>query len=170
MMIRKSRATTGVALMGSVLFAIALPAAAEEAIKVTRSVPYLSDGVGAAQIRRECDWNTRLIAYLVEYADGDVAVTDEDLTKTSGRALLIHVTSLQAGGGQNYSRANWAQIRGVLKQGDRVIANFDARAGREVTHRATSCKELDRFAKQLAEVVAEWVEDPTSDARLGDWD
>jgi hypothetical protein len=140
-------------------------AQAKDPIRVNSSVAYFSDGVGSAEIRRQCDWNTKLIEYLIDETD-DVVVSDE--SSPTARMLKLAITTVQAGS-RTYERDNWAEVRGELVMGEQVIANFRARAQTHVLDDASACEVLDQFAIQLAAEIADWTDKPKLNAWLGDW-
>jgi hypothetical protein len=143
-------------------------AAADEAIKVSASVPYLDDSVGSPAIRAECTWNTQLVSYLQQYAAGHVEVSDAPLSGLPGKVLLLKVTHIHAVGGGGWAGPSWATITGELRQGDTILGNFNATSHSISPFHFTACGVLDKIAKQLGRYTAVWVQKPTSNAQLGD--
>jgi hypothetical protein len=143
-------------------------AAAADVIKVSREALYLTPGVGNATIRRECEWTTQIVDYLVDAADERVEVAEADAL-AQGKTLTLYVTSVQAFDKRRRGQANWAHLRGELKNNGQIIGTFEARTKPSIANRAKTCKVLQIFAEELGELVAQWTKKPRMDSQLGYW-
>jgi hypothetical protein len=131
-------------------------------VRVSPAVAYLDDGVGTPEVRQDCDWNRRTIAYLIHDSRGRVEVFDGDLDQAGGKTLSLVATGIHAIGGGGFTGPKWVKIRGELKLDGKVINNF------EVTSHSvgldTACETLQRIARQLGAYTARWLARPQNHA------
>jgi hypothetical protein len=148
------------AALAAASFIVAATAAAEP-IKVARSVPYKDISVGTADVRQECDWNTQMIDYLVQYSRGTVVATDENLDTAPGMALKLVVVGIHTAGGGAFSGPKWVKIRGELLLNGKVINNFQKTSHSMDLFRG-SCSVANKMGKQLSGWLAKWLRKPAN--------
>jgi hypothetical protein len=156
--------------LAALLIPPALPAA--DIIKVNREVLYLTPGVGTAAMRRECEWTTQIVDYIVDAADERIEVPEADTPAAkiaAGKTLTLYITSVQAYDKRRRGQPNWAHLRGELKQNGQVIGTFEARTEPSIANKAATCEVLETFAAELGELVAEWTNKPRMHSQLGYW-
>jgi hypothetical protein len=147
----------------------AFPVMASDTVKVNPVVSYADASVGSAEVRSECEWNRRLVDYLVEYSGGEVEVVNEDLTKVPGRTLTLVATAVHTAGGSAFSGPKWARIRGELRQNGTVIGAFTVGANSAAdVIRWSGCGVLNKLGKKLAKYTANWLKRPINGAYVGD--
>lgn len=138
------------------LLAISIPAAAGDAvIKTGKVVPYrnaVPDDSGYAQ----CDWNRKLSEYIVQYSNGMVEATDEDLASLPGRTLRVQIQTMHSASGGSFSGPKWGAIRADLYEDGKLIGRFD-RHRRTMTPFGTYCGSLSKIADALGQDVAAWL-------------
>ena len=139
-------------------------------VTVSRSVPFAADSGASENVKRECKFETRLPEYIRKQAKRGlkVVVTDEPLENLPGKVLFLETTNVFAPGGGGYSGSKSAIVTGELKESGEVIASVTARRRTLVGMTPGTCSMLKRIAKKLGEDIADWLREPTMNARLGD--
>lgn len=138
-------------------------AQAAEPIAVQHVAAY-APGVGATDLRTQCDWNTRLSEYIVKDAKGLAVVSDQDAAAVDGPYLSLTVTSAHAVGGGGFAGPTWAHVHGELHSHGKLVGSFDAR---NTTRRGwKACSAINIAARDMAEDIADWLHAPTLNATM----
>jgi hypothetical protein len=130
------------------------PLLAAETIKVNRRATYLNNTVGSVKMQSECNLDTQIIDGLVRYAKGKVEITDQDLSQVSGPTLNIVITNAFAAGGGGWSGPKWANAHATLRQGNRVLDDFEVYSKSNGGGHMTACGVLTKIGNALGAKVA----------------
>lgn len=140
---------------------------ADEKIMISATIPYENSDTANDDIRKDCDWNQKLAQNIVKESNSSVEVTDKDLTKFSGKKLVIMIDQVHSIGGGGFTGPKWAHIRGKLSEKGKVIGSFEA-LRKTIGGTFRACATLDNLGEELGGDVAGWLKNPTMDAKLGD--
>lgn len=153
----------------SVLTMLAAPAvAADGPVQIASTIPYLNEQVGSANVR-QCDWNARLSAMIIERSRGGVvAAAQEDLSSLPGNTLTIKITRAHTAGGGSVSGPKWGRIRMELRENGVVTGNHSVRRVSNRPFTLSACGPLDKIADALADDVIAWLRNPAVDPSF-DW-
>ncbi|MDH3519899.1 MAG: hypothetical protein OEM49_05520 [Myxococcales bacterium] len=149
------------------LVAAAAPAGADP-VKVLRSIPFSGENVASQKVKDECELQIKVPHFLDTYSD-EVELIDGSLGK-SGRVLELHITQVHAPGGGAFSGAKSMTVTGVLRQNGREIGSFTATrysGGGVFGGYKGTCAIVGRCAKAIGKDIADWLKNPTKDAKLG---
>lgn len=137
---------------------------------VASSVPFAQDSGVRENIKQECKLQTRLPEAIKKEAKRGVKVmlTDEPLENVAGKVLSLEFTNVFGLGGGGFSGSKSATVRGVLKEDGEVIGTVTARRRTLFRMKTGTCSLLKRVVEKIGEDVADWLREPTMDARLGD--
>jgi len=139
-------------------------------VTLSSSIPFAEDSGASENVKKECKFESRLPEYIRKQAKRGlkVVVTEEPLEDVQGKVLFLETTNVHAPGGGGYSGSKSAIVTGELKENGEVIASVTARRRTLVGMTPGTCSMLKRIAKKLGEDIADWLREPTMDARLGD--
>lgn len=137
-------------------------ASAADAVSIPRVTPY-ADGVGTDEVRTKCDWNSKLSEEIAHYAETPVSITDMDVSQLSGKVLVMRIVNVHAIGGGGFTGPKWAAVHGELRDNGKLMGSFDAHQNSSVG--LTTCGALDHLAKELGDDIADWLKDPTLNAK-----
>jgi len=169
MTIRSISRAVLVAASAALLLSGAPAPAGNESVKVLRAVPFAKEARVPEKVRSECHLDTRVPAYLGEYAP-DIELVDGKLGK-SGRVLELRIADVHGPGGGAFSGPKWMAVTGVLRENGREIGSFSAKrysgGGVFGSYKGT-CAILARCAKAIGKDIAGWLRNPQKDAQLGD--
>lgn len=150
----------------------AYPAFAGETLNLRATAPYDKNLVVPSAVKAECGLETKIPAFIQEYAKGqfdNVNLVDNSTAK--GKLLSVKITGLVGTGGGAWSGAKQVAIDGVLTENGKTIGTFKGArvsgGGAFGAYKGT-CSILGRCVKALGKDVAVWLKKPTMNARLGD--
>lgn len=148
----------------------AVPAiAADGPVQIASIVPYLNEQVGSANVR-QCDWNARLSAMIVERSRGAVVVgAQDDVATLPGNTLTIKITRAHTAGGGSISGPKWGRIRMELREDGVVTGNHTIRRVSNRPFTLSACGPLEKVADALADDVVAWLRKPAVDPDFS-WD
>ena len=146
----------------AILFALAAPTAGAEGVKIGNKIPF-ADGVGRDAIRKECDLESQLSAFLSEFGGSQVESTG-DLKDAKGKVFDAKITGVWAAGGP-WGAAS-ILVEGELRDSGKVIGTVAAR--RNTSRGGGACGKLAVSARAVAKDIAGWLDAPSMGARLGD--
>jgi hypothetical protein len=129
-------------------------ARAEDFVQVSSLIPYQSDDVANETVRKECDWNGRVI------------VAEKNLDTTTGNKLVLVATNLHTLGGGPWTGPKWLVLEGKLMQGDKLLGNFEVRR-QTIGGSYRACSTLESLSEEIADDILEWLKAPGLNARLG---
>jgi len=156
-----------------VLGGVALADDAGQSMIVTE-VKYADDASVPPAVRNECKLDIELASWIKTYADElktPVTVAGSDAATPTGRVLKVKITNVLGAGGGAYSGAKSVQVKGELREGDKVIATFSGSrhsGGGAFAGFKGTCSIMGRCVKTLGKDIALWLKNPFTDARLGD--
>ena len=156
----------------STIFAILLmPDAVADTVMIAKSVPFAEDSGVTDSIRDECKFQTRLPEYIKKAAKRkvDVKLSADPLDNAEGRVLHLETTHVYGAGGGAYSGSKSATVSGELRENGEVIGSIMARRRTLIGMMPGTCSMFKRLAKKLGEDIADWLAEPTIDARVGDF-
>ncbi|MDH3336277.1 MAG: hypothetical protein OER22_03245 [Gammaproteobacteria bacterium] len=155
------------------IFLMFLPltaSAKKETYTIASSIPFAEGSGVRDNVKEECGFETRLPEYIRKKAKRgvNVVLTDEPLGKVNGKVLFLEITNVFALGGGGYSGSKSAIVSGELKENGELIGSVTARRRTLFSMRVGTCSMLKRVAEKLGEDIADWLREPTMDAKLGD--
>ena len=158
------------ALMTVCLVFSCVSLAQAETLTISQSIPFAEDSGASDDIKNECKFETRLPEYLKKEAkrDFDVVLSKEPLEDAEGKTLSLIIANMYGLGGGAFSGSKSAIVTGELKENGEVIASMSLRRHSIMGMAPGTCSILKRIAKKMGEDIAEWLEEPTMDAKLGD--
>ena len=120
-------------------------------------------------IKRECQLPQKLSKFIKQYADGFDTINTGVEPSAKGWNLSIQIVHATAGGG--WGGAKTLNIKGKLYDGKKLIGSF--RGQRTTTGGAWggykgTCSKLGRDAKALGRDIAQWLQEPTMNAGIGE--
>jgi len=145
-------------VLAALFLALASPARADDIVTIPASLPYASDAVGTADIRRQCSWTTSVPLVIAAQSGGRVATTTQDLAGVPGKVLLITVTDLGAAAGGT-DLPKWITIHGELREGGKPTGSFHFRRATK-QGRMSTCATLSFLGNQLGQDVLGWLANP----------
>jgi hypothetical protein len=156
-------------------FALGGIALADDAgpITIPAIVNYADEATVPPAVRNECKLETELASWIKTYADElhvPVTVAISGSAKPTGRVLKVKISNVLGSGGGAYSGAKSVQVKGELREGDKVIGTFigsRASGGGMFAGFKGTCSIMGRDVKVLGKDIVLWLKNPTMDARLG---
>ena len=141
-----------------------------ETLTTSQSIPFAEDSGASDDIKNECKFETRLPEYLKKEAKRtfDVVLSKEPLEDAEGKTLSLTIANMYGLGGGAWSGSKSAIVTGELKENGEVIASMSLRRHSIMGMAPGTCSILKRISKKMGEDIAEWLEEPTMDAALGD--
>jgi Glu-tRNA(Gln) amidotransferase subunit E-like FAD-binding protein len=158
------------AFMTVCLMFLCVSLAQAETLTTSQSIPFSEDSGASDDIKNECKFETRLPEYLKKEAKRtfDVVLSKEPLEDAEGKTLSLIIANMYGLGGGAFSGSKSAIVTGELKENGEVIASMSLRRHSIMGMAPGTCSILKRIAKKMGEDIAEWLEEPTMDAELGD--
>jgi hypothetical protein len=144
---------------------LAAPAVLADSIKIGSKIPIQEGAEVREAIRKECDLESQLAQYLVEYGKGSIQISPDKLDKAGGKVFDAKITGVWATGGP-WGGAS-IRVDGELRENGKVIGTV---ASRRNTTRGGygACGKIHVSTKKVAEDLADWMKSPSMDAKLGD--
>lgn len=140
-----------------------------EGVSVQRSIPFASGSNATDAVKRECQLETKIPAYLAQY---DSSVTLVDSVKgAKGRVLQLEIAEVFAPGGGGMTGTKRVVVTGKLYENGKLIGNFRAQRGSTGGYWGGykgTCVILQRCAKSIGKDIANWLKAPTKDASIGE--
>jgi len=158
------------AFMTVCLMVLCVSLAQAETLTISQSISFAEDSGASDDIKNECKFETRLPEYLKKEAKRtfDVVLSKESLEDAEGKTLSLIIANMYGLGGGAFSGSKSAIVTGELKENGEVIASMSLRRHSIMGMAPGTCSILKRIAKKMGEDIAEWLEEPTMDAKLGD--
>jgi hypothetical protein len=143
-------------MLACCLVVIAVPAIASDVIRTSPTITLRDGYAGYPEFMKECGWEEELPAHLVEYSNGLVELTDQDLDTVAGRTLRIRIMHMRSAEGGGFSGPKWAMIRAELFQDGKLIGQFQPYR-KTMTMFRGGCSSLSKISDALAADTAAWL-------------
>ena len=143
-------------LLACSLMVVAVPAIASDVIRTNPTITLRDGYAGYPEFMKDCNWEEELPAHLVEYSNGLVELTDQDLDTLPGRTLRIRIMHMRSAEGGGFSGPKWAVIRADLFEDGRLIGQFQPYR-RTMTLFRGGCSSLSKISDALAADTAAWL-------------
>ena len=153
--------------------AFALPLLAQaETITISKSIPFAEDSGASDAVKEECKFEARVPEYIKKEAkrDFDVVLSKDPLDAAEGKVLFLEVSNMFGLGGGIYSGSKSAIVSGELRENGDVIGSVQVRRRSIMGMMPGTCSIMKRIAKKIGKDYAGWLQEPTMDAMLGDFD
>lgn len=122
-------------------------------------------------VRDDCHWLTAMVSRVVTaFNDNEQAPRAKlesrriDIEKYTGRRLVLRVDNVHALGGGGYTGPKWMDMSGELREGDLLVGSFQSHttSGQGLT----TCRSLDSLSDSTTEMIVQWLNSPSIDAKL----
>lgn len=154
------------------LFAFSMAGADQTQVVSTSELALFADPESVSQaVRNECQLEAKLPQYLEKYAKKAVVLKPGSVDAGAGRVLVMQITGVQGAGGGAWSGAKSVSVKGELFEDGVKKASFRATrrsGGGAFGGYKGTCSIMGRCVKSLGKDIAQWLQAPTLDARLGD--
>lgn len=137
-------------------------------IKIAEAIGTLHPNAINPSDWQSCVATAQLPYWLVRYGRTNIYRTQEDIAQADGKKLIMNVSSERLVGGGVFTGFRWITLVGSLVDDGKEIGNFIAQ--RKSFRDWTTCGTVERINYELAVDIAQWLEKPTMNARLGDAD
>jgi hypothetical protein len=139
---------------------------------VIKAVSFAADSAAPSAVKNECDLPGRLAAAIKTNAASQYATILEGTTAPPNADVLsIEILNLIGTGGGAWSGGKSLMIKGTLWKQGKAVSDFKAlrvSGGGYFGGYMGTCAILGRCAKTLGKDVAGWLQNPTTNATLGD--
>lgn len=160
----------------SAVFAACIGNAAANSIQIGATTPFAKNAPIREVIKNECQLETKLPAFVKEFADSygiAVDLTEKSPSKKSkGKVLILTITGVQGGSGGAWSGGKSVQVKGELYNNGKQIGDFMASrysgGGFFGAYKGT-CSIMGRCVKTIGKDIGIWLQNPTRGAHLGDF-
>jgi hypothetical protein len=149
-------------LLPALVLALAAPLAAADGVRIANKIPFAQPDTVREAIRKECDLENQMAQFLNEFGKGKIQLSDD--IKGKGRVFDAKIAGVWAAGGP-WGAAS-ILVEGELREDGKVIGTVASR--RNTTRGGGACSKLMVSGRKVAEDIAEWMQAPTMNARLGD--
>ncbi len=142
-------------------------------VLVIKPVAFKKDIYVRAAVKQQCNLDGKLTQFIEQYAADQYAdiITDSGRAPKNAQVLTVVIEEVVGGGGGAWSGAKAVKVKGTLTKNGRVIGDFIARrysgGGFFGAYKGT-CAIMGRCVKALGRDIAEWLQNPTRHAALGD--
>ena len=144
-------------------------------VSVQATIPYSADSRVAQNIRSECvKLGSQLATFTQDFAKKSsttIELVDTLDTTMKGRVLHMEITDAVSMGNAFTGHHKFSSARGTLYENGKKLASFEARRqsmGGAFGGYKGSCSVLGRTTKAMGKDIANWLQNPTDNARLGD--
>jgi len=144
-----------------------ISARAADIVFVSSPIPYEKEDVASADVRKECNWNTTMPRYLAKESEGRVTVAEQNIDAMTDKRLTLVATNLHTAGGGGFSGPKWLVLTGELKEGGKLIGNFEARR-QTIRGSMQGCGTLNSLSEEISGDILKWLKAPSLNAKLGD--
>lgn len=140
---------------------------------VIKEMGFKKDAYIREAVKKECNLTGKLTQFIEQNAADQYAqiIVNSTSRSSNTQILSIQIEHVQGGGGGAWSGGKSVLISGSLSKRGKVIGDFKARrysgGGMFGAYKGT-CAILGRCVKTLGRDIAQWLENPTHKAVLGD--
>lgn len=149
------------------LLLVALPALAEQPLKIPNPVPLAAGSDVSDEMLQSCD----IRQYFGEWLQRELRKSDPQpvsgpLDTSKGRALQVEIVDAMWAGNWFTGHQQWIKVRGTLYEDGRKVASFKGeRNGRgDLT---TGCFNLRSLFGAMSYDIRKWLKKPQDGARIG---
>jgi hypothetical protein len=140
---------------------------------VIKPITFRKDAYVRQAVKQQCNLDGKLAQFIEQYAADQYAniITDTGRVPKNAQVLTVVIDEVVGGGGGAWSGAKAVKVKGTLTKNGKVIGDFIARrysgGGFFGAYKGT-CAIMGRCVKALGRDIAEWLQNPTQRAALGD--
>jgi hypothetical protein len=161
-------------LAGIVVLVALMPlgSLAADSVTIPKKVPFAKGADVPDAVKNECQLPEKISQFVKESASGmDIKLADTVSPGTPGKVLVMQITGIQGAAGGAWSGAKAVSVEGTLYSGGKATGSF------HVTRHSTggafggykgTCSILGRCTKTIGKDIAEWLQSPSMNARLGE--
>lgn len=143
------------ALLGLALVFASFQTLADDIVRTSPQIELRAGYKGYPEFE-DCEWMKEYPAHLVEYAKGQVALTDAPLDTLEGRTLRVRIMHMRTADGGGFSGPKWAMIRAELYEDGKLIGQYQPYR-RTMTLFRDGCSSLSKISDALAADTAAWL-------------
>jgi hypothetical protein len=165
MTVRFGHACILIGISAALVLLAASASADSDGVTVLRTIPFSSDANVHQKVKDQCEPQNKVPEFLSKYSER-VELVDGPLGET-GRVLELTITAVRVKGWFYLSGPKWITIVGVLRENGVEIGNFTAKRITIGYLNMTACGAGRRCADALGRDIAEWLENPQKDSKLG---
>ena len=147
----------------------ALAAQSDQSVTTAPSVEFAETSGVTSNVRDECTLDSRLPKFIRDFA-AKKNITVNLAEGGKGRVLHLEFANIVGPGGGAWSGSKSVTVRGKLTEEGKVIGTFIASrysgGGLFAGYKGT-CSILGRCIKSIGKDIANWLVNPTMDAKLG---
>lgn len=154
------------------LLALVLAAATQLAlaanVQIKQEIAF-ADGATSQKVQDECGLQRDIPKYIAAYAKDGVTLVEK--FDPAAPRLELAITSAYAPGGGAWSGAKWVEVSGKLFQGNKQVGSFTGSrysTGGMFGGFKGTCSIVGRCGKVIGKDIAEWLKNPSENAKLGD--
>ena len=148
-------------------------AVAADSVTIPKKVPFAKGISVPDAVVAECQLPEKTSQFVQEFASKamDVKVADNVSSATPGKVLTMQITGVQGTAGGAWSGAKAVAAEGTLYNNGKAVGSFKVirhSGGGAFGGYKGTCSILGRCAKAVGKDVAEWLQSPSMDAKLGE--
>ena len=149
-------------------------AIAADSVIIPKKVPFAMGISVPDAVVAECQLPEKTSQFVQEFASKnmDVKMADNVSSSTPGKVLIMQITGVQGTAGGAWSGAKAVEAEGTLYDNGKAIGSFKVirhSGGGAFGGYKGTCSILGRCAKTVGKDVAEWLQSPTQNAKLGEY-
>ncbi|MEM8547212.1 MAG: hypothetical protein AAGF46_03525 [Pseudomonadota bacterium] len=155
----------------AVLALMVIPMAQAQTVTIPSYVEFAPGVDVTAAVRDECQLQTKLQDFIVQYGKGMDIVLSDNPEGAEGRYVMLEYTHVVGFGGGTWSGAKSLLVSGEVFEGGKLIGSFTAlrySGGGAFGNFKGTCAILGRCAKALGKDIARFLKNPVIGAKLGD--
>lgn len=140
---------------------------------VIKPISFRKDAYVREAVKEQCNLDGKLAQFIEQYAADQYAniITEGGRIPKNAQVLTVVIEEVVGGGGGAWSGAKAVKVKGTLTKNGKVIGDFMARrysgGGFFGAYKGT-CAIMGRCVRALGSDIAEWLQNPTRHAALGD--
>lgn len=153
----------------AVLAGLPLATLAAGTLTLPKTATYHKDLDVRDNIKTECKLDQNLMQFIESSAKPNydkIVMADKVGPDTKGQALAVTIVHIDAIGGGPWSGRKSVTVEGRLLNNGKAQSSF--RGMRQTKGGYKTCANLNHIAKSLGKDIGNWLQNPVTDARLGD--
>jgi hypothetical protein len=148
-----------------VAFVLGSVGAAQAGTQVASPVPFGEGASVPEKVKAECGLETTLPTSIQESADVDLV---SKVNQNAASALELAITEVHAPGGGAFSGPKWMEVQGKLYEKGKLVGTFRAKRFSTGVGFKGTCAIIGRCAQVMGRDIAEWLQAPAMNSKLGD--